>query len=216
MTTSIRDCVGRSHGRLARTLEALTDADARRPSLLPGWTVGHVLTHVARNADSLVRLLEGAARGQVADQYPGGNEQRAAEIEAGAGRTAGELAADVRTSAARLEDAWDATTDDAWRTGRGRVSSGIWPLADLPFRRWREVEVHHVDLGLAYGFADWPDAYVDAELGRTLAELPGRLPPGTDVELVAPKDAVERRRFLAWLVGRGDPPGPGFPALGPW
>ena len=28
----------------------LTDADPREPSLLPGWTRGHVLTHLARNA----------------------------------------------------------------------------------------------------------------------------------------------------------------------
>ena len=40
----------------ARYLEALTelsDDDVRAPSLLPGWTRGHVITHVARNADAL-------------------------------------------------------------------------------------------------------------------------------------------------------------------
>ena len=216
MTTSARDHVRRSHARLAATLETLTDADARRPSLLPGWTVGHVLTHLARNADSLVRLLEGGARGEVADQYAGGNERRAAAIEAGGGRPSAELVADVLTSAARLEATWDATPDGVWRTGQGRVVSGVWPLADLPFRRWREVEIHHVDLGLAYGFRDWPDEYVDAELDRTLAELPGRLPPGTDIELVPPSDALLRRRFLAWLIGRAEPPAPGYPSLGPW
>ena len=103
-----------------------------------------------------------------------------------------------------------------WRTGRGRVSSGIWALTDIAFRRWREVEVHHVDLGLAYGFADWPDAYVEAELGRTLAELPARLEPGTHVELVPPGDPLGRRAFLAWLIGRADAPEAGLPALGPW
>jgi uncharacterized protein (TIGR03083 family) len=49
-----------SHARLRRTLAGLTDAGARRPSLLPGWTVGHVLTHLARNGDSHVRMLDGA------------------------------------------------------------------------------------------------------------------------------------------------------------
>jgi hypothetical protein len=39
-TDSLVDGIGR-----------LTDADARGPSLLPGWTRGHVLTHLARNAD---------------------------------------------------------------------------------------------------------------------------------------------------------------------
>ncbi|MET0910545.1 MAG: maleylpyruvate isomerase N-terminal domain-containing protein, partial [Ilumatobacteraceae bacterium] len=47
-------------------------ADAELPSLLPGWTRGHVLTHIARNADSFVRLLEAAGRGEVVTQYAGG------------------------------------------------------------------------------------------------------------------------------------------------
>ena len=230
MTTFVRDQAHLSHLRLASTLATLTDSDARRLSLLPGWTVGHVLTHLARNADSHVRMLEAAASREVADQYPGGNEQRAADIEAGSGRPAADLAADVLTSAARLEAVWEATPDDVWRTGRGRVVGEIWPLAELPFRRWREVEIHHVDLGLSYGFADWPDDYVDTELAQCIAGLPGRLPAGTAVAVeatdtgdrwVVPEGAVEaqpvqgeRRLLLAWLVGRaGDP---GFPPLERW
>ena len=226
-----REKVEKSHERLARTISALTDAGARRPSLLPGWSVGHVLTHLARNADSHVRMLEAAGRGQVGDQYPGGNEQRAADIEAGVGRPAVELVADVTSAAAGLEAAMDATREEVWRHGRGRVVSGIWPLADLPFRRWREVEVHHVDLGLAYGIPDWPDDYVEAELARSIAGLAARLAPGTAAELratdtgerwVVPEQAAterqlvaaDRRVLLAWLLGRaGDP---GFPPLGPW
>lgn len=195
MAVTDRQIVKKSHARLVGTLSGLSDDDARRPSLLPGWTVGHVLTHLARNADSHVRLLEAASRGEVADQYAGGDTQRAADIEAGAGRPAAALVADVTESAARLERTWDATPEEAWRTGVVRMSSGVWPAADLPFRRWREVEVHHVDLGLAYTPADWPDAYVEAELSRTLGGLPGG----------------DRRRLLAWLVGRAGPPG-----LGPW
>lgn len=44
------------------------------------------MTHLARNADSFVRLLEGAARGEVAAQYPGGSAQRNGEIDAGSER----------------------------------------------------------------------------------------------------------------------------------
>ena len=231
MLVTGRGHIEKSHARLALTLAGVTDTDARRPSLLPGWSVGHVLTHLARNADSHVRMLEAAAVGEVADQYPGGNERRAADIEAGAGRPAAELVADVTSTAARLEAAMEATPDAAWRAGRGRVVSGIWPLADLPFRRWREVEVHHVDLGLRYGVFDWPEEYVDEELPRTVAGLPARLEPGTAVELRAadtgerwliPEEAAavrhsviaDRRLLLGWLLGRaGDR---GFPPLGPW
>ena len=210
MTPSDFGPVQDSHARLGETLARLADVDARRPSLLPGWTVGHVLTHLARNADSLVRMLEGAGRGEVADQYPGGNEQRAADIEAGAGRPARELVADVVDSARRLEEVWAATPEEVRRTGQGRVVSGLWALAELPFRRWREVEIHHVDLGLGYGIEDWPDMYVDAELARALPALAARLPADASVDV----GAIDRRRLLAWIVGRGD--GPDLPPLSPW
>lgn len=199
-----------SHARLRQTLVGLSDHTARRPSLLPVWTVGHVLTHLARNADSHVRMLEAARRGEVADQYPGGNERRTADIEAGAGRPAVELVADVTASAARLEEAWAATPDDVWRAGQGRVVGGIWPVAELPFRRWREVEIHHVDLGLGYGFDRWPEDYVDAELARALPSLGSRLPAGVTFD----RQPVDRRRLLAWIVGRLDDPE--LPALTPW
>ena len=59
-------------------------ADPALPSLLPEWTRGHVLTHIARNADSFVRVLEAARRGEVVTQYEGGVAGRNADIEAGA------------------------------------------------------------------------------------------------------------------------------------
>ncbi|MFF9641495.1 maleylpyruvate isomerase N-terminal domain-containing protein [Kitasatospora aureofaciens] len=49
-------------GLLLRTAARLCDADARAPSLLPGWSRGHVLTHLARNADG-PRPPHGAAAG---------------------------------------------------------------------------------------------------------------------------------------------------------
>ncbi len=207
------ELVKKSHARLRETLVRLGDADARRASLLPEWSVGHVLTHLARNADGHVRLLEAAGRGQVADQYVGGTASRAADIAHGAGRPMAELVADVVGAAARLEAAWDATPDDAWRSGQGRMVGGLVAVADLPFRRWREVEIHHVDLGFGYGAGDWPDAYVDLELARSLADLPHRLPPGVE-ERDWEHVAGGRRALLAWLVGRGG--GPELPELTFW
>ena len=37
--------------RVSVTIADLTDDGARGPSRLPGWTRGHVLTHLGRNAD---------------------------------------------------------------------------------------------------------------------------------------------------------------------
>jgi maleylpyruvate isomerase len=183
--------------RLMVTLSALTDATARQPSLLPGWTVGHLLTHLARNADSHVRRIEGALRDEVVDQYPGGQESRAADIEAGAGRPAVSLVADVRDSAAALDTAWESLPDAAWsRFGRA-VSGNLTSMEALVFRRWREVEIHHADLGLGFGYQDWSDGFVADELPRALATVPRRL-----------GDPQARRQLCAWLLERATEPGP--------
>ncbi|MGA1259823.1 MAG: maleylpyruvate isomerase N-terminal domain-containing protein, partial [Ilumatobacteraceae bacterium] len=52
-----------SHQRLLAAISQLTDDDCRTPSPLSGWTRGHVLNHLARNADSHSRMFEAATRG---------------------------------------------------------------------------------------------------------------------------------------------------------
>ena len=64
-------------------------------------------------------------------------------------------------------------------------------MSDLPFRRWREVEVHLVDLGVGPTRADWSEAFV----ARAMPGLVERLPTRTD-----------RRQLVAWLLGRADAP----------
>src|SRR5256714_5797907 len=93
------DRLAAATGRLLATATALSDAQAREPSLLPGWTRGHVLTHIARNADGLRNLLVWARTGVVTPQYPN-PQAREAGIAAGARRPAGALAEDVEQSAA--------------------------------------------------------------------------------------------------------------------
>jgi maleylpyruvate isomerase len=187
--------------RLLATLDGLDDATARRPSRLPDWTVGHVVTHLARNADSHVRMLEGAIAGNVTDQYEGGLDGRAAEIAAGAGRSAAELVTDLKRAIDELDIAWGRVPVEVWAAGHGRMGNGeLCPCAELPVRRWREVEIHRVDLGLGAEPADWPDAYVELELPKVLGQLPDRLSP------------ADRATLLAWLVGRVDGP----PGLPPW
>jgi maleylpyruvate isomerase len=175
-------------------LAGLDDGTARRPSLLPDWSVGHVLTHLARNADSVVWRLEGAARGELRDQYPGGLEQRRADIEAGAGRPAVELVAEVRASSAAVERVMRELPDAAWnapsRTARGVVE----PSRDAVLSRWREVVVHHGDLGL--GPVPIPPGLVAAWLPRELPRLAERTDPAA---------------LLAWVIGRAEPP-----KLAPW
>jgi len=181
----------------------LDDDAVGGPSRLPGWTIGHALSHLARNAESHVRVLAGALAGDHLEQYEGGREARAAGIEAGAGRPAHVLIDDVISTFAQLEDTWTKMTPAAW-DGYGISSSGaVWPCRHLPFSRWREVEVHHVDLGLGYETSDWPAAYVSAELPIAAAGLAERV-----------SDPASRAGLLGWLLGRDEQPGE--IRLSPW
>jgi maleylpyruvate isomerase len=186
----------RSHLALLDRIGGLTDEQARSASQLPDWTVGHVLTHLARNGDSVVRRLEGAARGETVDQYPGGYAGRASEIAVGAGRPAAGIVADVEASAARLDDCCASLPTDAWDRPTRDVSGAERPANTLMLSRWREIEVHHADLGLGYTPADWPDELVAAWLPRELERLPKRADP---------------KQLLAWAIGRSP-----APALSNW
>jgi len=190
-------------------LGGLTDDEARQPSLLPGWSVGHLLTHLARNADGVRGMLAAAERGRVVAMYPSA-EARTADIEAGAGRPAAALVADVGRTAEALDASWPAGGAPAW-DGRGILLAGPLPVAEMPFRRWREVEVHRADLGLGFGWRDWSDAYVARELEVALARSAERTPDGQPV-VVGDDDP---RHVLAWLLGRAEAPA-GRPEIGPW
>jgi maleylpyruvate isomerase len=182
-----------AHVRLVERISGLTDEQARQPSLLPDWTVGHVLTHLARNADGHALRLSGALRGEEVARYPGGSESRDREIADGAGRPAEALVADVAASNARLEAVWRTSEEAGWPHA-GLMAGDIWPTVDSPFRRLREVEIHHFDLGLGYSADEWPDDYAAWELEQALTNLPGRLGDG------------QARRLLVWLIGRAGVP----------
>lgn len=189
-----------AHRRLLADLDGLDDATARRPSRLPGWTVGHVLTHLARNADSHARVLAGVARGEEPERYPGGRAQRDGEIDAGAGRPAAALVADVRTSAGRLEEHWATLAPEAW-DGAGWSAGRREPARRLPWLRWREVEIHHHDLGLGFDLEQWSDEYVRRELAEAAMAWRARHAMGL-TGLPAAALALPPRHRLAWLVGR--------------
>jgi maleylpyruvate isomerase len=204
--------------RLFETLDGIDEATVRASSLLPGWTVGHVLTHLARNADSHVRLLRSAIGGRGVNRYPGGAAQRSSEIEAGAARSAVELLADVRRASITLDSVWQEVVDSETAAATwavvGKAIERDEPVNRLPWLRWREVEVHHADLGLAgFTYDNWSSEYVRREL--RLAEMAWRasypmgmtqLPPGAL--------ALTPQRRLAWLLGRIEVDG--LPHFGQW
>jgi maleylpyruvate isomerase len=131
--------VSRTEAHFVTAIESLDDRQMAQMSLLPGWTVGHVLTHVARNADSHTRRSEAATRGEIIEQYAGGFEGRALEIEAGAERPAAEIIADVARSGDELMTTWQNLPDLAWDQPVRAVSGQERPLRVMPTRRWQEL-----------------------------------------------------------------------------
>lgn len=188
-----------AHQRLLKTLDnALADGnvDPGSASLLPNWTIGHVLTHLARNADALRGMFDGAAAGEVRPMYPSA-ERRESDINAGAGRGLGALVTDVRSSIWALEGAWAQLDAEGWN-GHGLTRAGKVPVTEFPKLRWREVEVHHTDLGLSsFTPAHWSSEFVAMDLQRRLTEwrADGSILPA-DVE------SATRWQQLAWLLGR--------------
>jgi len=106
--------VHEAEGRLLGVVAGFDDEFVAGPSQLPGWTVGHLITHLARNADSHTRRTAAAIDGVMVDQYPGGMIQRTSEIDAGAARSARALHADLADACGRLLAAWDGVPDYAW------------------------------------------------------------------------------------------------------
>jgi maleylpyruvate isomerase len=197
--------------RFAAVIAPLTDEQVRRPSMLPAWTVGHVLSHVARNADSHRRRAEAAARGEIVDQYPGGFAGRAAEIDEGAARAAAVLIDDVHTSAVAMAAAWGDVQGDAWGNVTRDVGGRERPLRALVGRRWQELEVHIVDLGAGVTHRDWSDDFVAVWLPRLREGASARLAAGS---MTPPTGAMDDRDELAWLYGRLQRDD--LPELEPW
>ncbi|MEU3838636.1 maleylpyruvate isomerase family mycothiol-dependent enzyme [Streptomyces sp. NPDC028635] len=207
------DPINASTDRFIATVASLTDAQVDGDTLVPPWTRGHVITHVARAAESLCRLLTWARTGVETPQYAS-MEARAAEIEAGARRPVTDLVADLRDTAARFEEAVRALPPAAWhgevrmRTGELRTPSTLVPT------RLRELEIHHADLDAGYGFADIPadaaqwilDDIVEALARRP--QTPALRLEATDTGLVhtlgtgGPTVSGRQADLLAWLSGR--------------
>lgn len=198
-----------AHQRLLAMVESteepgLSDDMVSRPSLLPGWTVGHVLAHLAHNAESFVRLFVAAEAGEITDQYPGGVEARTADIERDAASPVAVHIDRLRRSLYSLESTW-ISARRAWE-GYGRSLAGdLIPIRDIPLRRWREVEVHTGDLGLdeigSRGLHTWSEDYVRHDVAFLTMQYKARGSMGLAELPDAVRTAAPRYR-LAWLLGR--------------
>ncbi|WP_327634824.1 maleylpyruvate isomerase N-terminal domain-containing protein [Kribbella sp. NBC_00482] len=184
-----------SHMSLLADLAPLADDDFRTPSLLPRYSRGHVVTHLANKARAHVHIFGGPAAGEIRQVHPDGyNPDLAADR--GVNRSAAELRSDLTQSFELLEGTWDAFDDTLWDR-QGIMAAGRRTMAEIVAHHLRNVEVHHVDLDVGHRPSDWPSILVDGELPKRLRSLP---------------DRAGHAEILAWLLGRA--PAPNLD--GPW
>ncbi|MER6527287.1 maleylpyruvate isomerase family mycothiol-dependent enzyme [Streptomyces sp. NPDC001508] len=177
--------------RLLIAAAALDNAAVTESSRLPGWTRGHILAHLARNADALVNVLEGRPMYASA-------EARDADIERDAPRPLDVQLADLRNSAARFHNVGAAPAD--W-TRTVELRNGVVDAAwRVPFRRWAEVELHHVDLGIGYELEDLPAEFVVREIDFLAERFRGH----RDV----PATSLADDEGHTWATGGGAEGGP--------
>lgn len=202
--------------RLLRTAAGFDAAELAAASLLPGWSRGHVLAHLARNADGLVNALTAARTGERIPMYASA-AARDADIAAGAPRPPEEHLDDLRRSATRFAEAVAAMPVPAW-AATVELRLGPGPAALLVWFRLREVEIHHVDLAAGYRPADWSEAFAHRLLHDVTSGLGSRADApamvlrfdGSRHQLVvgdparAPVVAGSAPDLAAWLTGRGD------------
>jgi maleylpyruvate isomerase len=234
--------IAAAHGRVLELLVGVPEGRLREASPLPGWSRAHVVAHLAGNARAMRRQAEYAVRGELVDFYDGGQVARDVVIDREAGRPAAELVAAVAEAQRELEETWRGLGPEVWgRPVRWRRAT----LLDTLYGRWREAEIHAVDLDLGYRPRDWPEPFAR----HALDFLAPRAPEGTeltlratDTDLVlvlgagAPVEITGPVRDLAaWMAGRApDSPltsqvsagardetgapdaGDPLPALGPW
>jgi maleylpyruvate isomerase len=177
-------CVRDATERLLTAVAGLDNASLAEPSRLPGWSRGHVVAHLARNADALVNVLEGRPMYASA-------EVRDADIERDAPRPLDVQLADLRESGDRFQAAGDAPAD--W-SRTVELRNGVTDSASrVPFRRWAEVELHHVDLGVGYELEDCPHEFTEREIDFLAQRFSGH----SDVPATLVTDGTH-----AWRTGR--------------
>jgi maleylpyruvate isomerase len=203
--------------RLVRTVDGFGPDDFPAPSLLPGWSRGHVVAHLALNGEGLQAALDGLASGEPRPMYAS-PEARDAEIAELAAAEPSELRARLLASTSVFEQAVRDLPEDQWRSRIERTPGGPTFAAHATvLMRLREVEIHHVDLGAGYTYADWEPAFaallIDSMTGRpfpapfrVLARDLARTwefgeAGGADD---GPSISGDSRDLGWWLTGRGD------------
>ena len=188
-----------SSGRLVRTVDSLEDDAWAGPSLLPGWDRAHVVAHLALNAEGIARALRGVVTDEDDTTQPrtmyDSDEKRDADIAELARLEPAGIRDRLLAATTLLHDAIDAVPPDRWEARIERTPGGRAIRADaFPGMRLREIEIHHVDLGVGYAPADWSPAFAE----HLLDAMSKRTAPRGAFE-VKPLDSTR-----TWMLGEGE------------
>lgn len=189
--------LGESAARLLRTVDALPDEAWDDATLLPDWDRRRLVAHLALNGEALARVL----RGLVADDDSppptmyDSNEQRDLDIQTLGEADPGEIRERLMAATTILADAISSIPEDRWETKVERTPGGrVMRASSVPGMRWRELEIHHADLGLGYTRSDWRPEFAE----HLLDAMVKRLGPDPALE-IRPTDSDR-----TWVVGGGD------------
>lgn len=223
------DAVQRATNALHVTVDGLTDNAWREPSLLPGWTRAHVIAHVALNAEGLAAAVDSLRAERVLPMYRS-DADRAADIEHLAARPGDEIRERVFAASTIWRDAVTELDPDRSGTLIERVPGGpAFPADEVPFMRWREVEIHHADLDADFVPEQWSADFLDHLLPLLVhdrgeeVDLTLRTPRGEFVlgrgSAPGPEISGSAADVAFWLLGRGTGAaleGGPLPRLGAW
>jgi maleylpyruvate isomerase len=230
------ETITEAHQCLNEFVSSLSDEQLRSPSRLPGWTVGHVVAHVALNARAFERAARSAMASSPSTMYDS-VDSRNADIERHSTLTTTEATLLVSAACAAMEAVWgelftgvDSGTFPASILDTQTATASGHPefeINQIMLRRLREVEVHSIDCGIRTRSIDsWSSSFVDADIVSQFATVPRRT--STPVHVVDEQSAhyatpgaetasavhLTRRQLLGWLLDRSDPTD--LPALLPW
>jgi len=154
MITSVAE-VASAEALVAQFVKNLSNEDVAANSLLPDWSRGHVLSHLANNARGLSNLIEWALTGVQKNMYVS-VEQRAIDIENDATRSGNEIIADFLEQSKIFASNLDRLMVGPLLSEEVVLGNGshVHPY-EMTTLRERELLVHLVDLGLEYKANDW-------------------------------------------------------------
>ncbi|MFD0328598.1 mycothiol maleylpyruvate isomerase [Streptacidiphilus monticola] len=133
---------------------------------------------------------------------------------------------DLRSACGRFVESVSLVPESGWDFLVPHRTGPDFAVRTVPHKRIKEVEYHHVDLGLGYRPKDWPADFVAEELAELLAryEKDDRFPAmlltdaasGAEHRIGGEGGAPERiagapADLLAWLSGRSSGEGLSVP-----